>query len=237
MNDTSTFILLGFGPNGWGDDLLLGAWLTLQLAVVSIAFALVMGFGLAVAKLSSWRIVRYIAEAYTLIIRGVPEFLILLLVFFGSESLLNQIASGLGLDIRIEVPKFAAAAAGLSLIFAAYASEIFRGAYLAVPIGQIEAAKSIGMRPWQTFIRVRFPQLWRFAIPGLGNLWMVVLKDTSLAAVIALNELLRIAKLAGETEQSQLMFFCVAGAIYLAMTSASDVIRLRLEKRARRGIA
>jgi ABC-type arginine transport system permease subunit len=167
----------------------------------------------------------------------VPEFLIILLVFFGSESLLNGMAATLGFDVQIEVPKFAAAAAGLSLIFAAYACEIFRGAYLAVPPGQIEAAQAIGMRPWQVFVRVRFPQLWRFAIPGLGNLWMVVLKDTSLAAVIALNELLRTAKLAGETEQAQLLFFFTAGAIYLAMTSASDVIRIKIEKRARRGVA
>ena len=237
MDEATTLSLLGFGPNGWGDDLLFAAWLTLRLAVVSIACALVMGFGLAAAKLSHWRILRYPAQVYTLIIRGVPEFLILLLVFFGSENLLNRIVPALGFDVQIEMPKFAAAAAGLSLIFAAYACEIFRGAYLAVPNGQIEAATSIGMRPWQTFLRIRFPQLWRFAIPGLGNLWMVVLKDTSLAAVIALNELLRTAKLAGETEKSQLMFFFVAGLIYLAMTSASDVIRIRLENRARRGIA
>ena len=229
--------LLSFGATGWGDDLFFAALLTLELAVVSMALALVAGFVLAWAKLSEWRILRYLAEAYTLFIRGVPEFLIILLVFFGSESLINGLAGSLGFDTQIQVPKFAAAVAGLSFIFAAYACEIFRGAYLAVPYGQIEAAMSIGLRPVQVFLRVRFPQLWRFAIPGLGNLWMVVLKDTSLAAVIALNELLRTAKIAGETEQSQLLFFFAAGVIYLILTSVSDVVRVRVERRARRGVA
>lgn len=229
--------LLGFGATGWGDDLLFAALTTLQLAVSSILIALLAGFVLAGAKLSQWRVLGYLAELYTLFIRGVPEFLIILLVFFGSESLLNGAAATLGFDARIEVPKFVAAVAGLSLIFAAYACEIFRGAYLAVPSGQIEAAQAIGMQSRQVFLRVRFPQLWRFAIPGLGNLWMVVLKDTSLAAVIALNELLRTAKLAGETESAPLLFFFSAGFIYLVMTSASDLIRIRVERRARRGLA
>ncbi|WP_065331307.1 ABC transporter permease [Tritonibacter mobilis] len=237
MADERVLGLLGFGAAGWGDDLLFAAALTLQLAVLSSCFALVIGFVLASAKLSRWRLLRYLAATYTLFIRGVPEFLIILLVFFGSEALIQNMLTALGSDLTIEVPKFGAAVAALSLIFAAYACEVFRGAYVAVPPGQMEAAQAIGMRPFQAFIRIRFPQLWRFAIPGLGNLWMVVLKDTSLAAVIALNELLRTAKLAGETEHAHLMFFLAAGLIYLTMTSLSDILRRHLEQRARRGMA
>ncbi|WP_299297254.1 ABC transporter permease subunit [uncultured Tateyamaria sp.] len=228
---------LSFGQGGWGDDLLNGALLTLQLALCAMLAGLVMGLGLAGMKLSRTRMLRWPAAAYTLFMRGVPEFLILLFVFFGSDSLINAVATSLGFQGGYEVPKFMAAVAGLSIIFAAYACEIFRGAYLAVPSGQIEAGQAIGLSRSQVFFRIRFPQLWRFAIPGLGNLWMVVLKDTSLAAVIALNELLRIAKLGGETEQSPLLFFVAAGALYLMMTSLSDVVRSALERRARRGMA
>lgn len=230
-------VILSFGESGWGDDLFFAAGVTIQLALISLCFALVLGFILASAKLSKFKTLQFIAGVYTLLIRGIPEFLILLLVFFGSEKLLNNIALSLGFSGGLEVPKFAAAVAGLSLIFAAYACEIFRGAYLAVPFGQIEASQAIGMRPWQTLVRIRFPQLWRFAIPGLGNLWMVILKDTSLAAVLALNELLRTAKLGGETEQSPLLFFVTAGVIYLCMTSVSDIIRLKAEQSSRRGMA
>jgi len=228
---------LFWGPGGWGDDLILAAAITLQLALCSMACGFLGGLGIAGAKLSSSVFLRFPAQLYTLIIRGVPEFLILLIVFFGSDKLINSAAVSLGFEGGYEVPKFAAAVAALSLIFAAYASEVFRGAYLAVPKGQIEAGYAIGMRPAQVFLRIRFPQLWRFAIPGLGNLWMVILKDTSLAAVIALDELLRVAKIAGEAERNPLMFFVAAGALYLIMTVLSDIGRARLEARARRGIA
>ena len=228
---------LSFGQGGWGDDLLKGAFLTLQLALCSMAVGLLLGLLLAGAKLSASRLLRWPASAYTLFVRGVPEFLILLIVFFGSDRLLNWAATSLGIEAGYEVPKFLAAVIGLSIIFGAYACEIFRGAYLAVPTGQIEAGAAIGLTARQVFFRIRFPQLWRFAIPGLGNLWMVVLKDTSLAAVIALNELLRVAKLGGETEVSPLLFFTAAGVIYLIMTSVSDIGRASLETRARRGVA
>jgi len=228
---------LAFGPTGWGDDLLRGAWITLTLALWSMALGLIFGLGLAGMKLSRFAPLRWLAECYTLIIRGVPEFLILLVVFFGSDQLINSSLISLGFEGEIEVPKFSAAVAGLSAIFSAYACEIFRGAYLAVPPGQVEAAQAIGMTPGKVFRRIRFPQMWRFAIPGLGNLWMVVLKDTSLAAVIALDELLRISKLGGETEGRQLLFFAVAGALYLVLTFLSDRGRVWLERRARRGVA
>ncbi len=228
---------LAFGDTGWGDDLLRGAWITVTLALCSMALGLFFGLLLAGAKLSRIAPLRWFASVYTLFIRGVPEFLILLIVFFGSDKLINTALISLGFEGGVEVPKFGAAVAGLSAIFAAYACEIFRGAYLAVPRGQIEAAFAIGLSPVKVFRRVRFPQMWRYAIPGLGNLWMVVLKDTSLAAVIALNELLRIAKLGGETEGSQLLFFTVAGLLYLLMTFLSDRGRVWAEGRARRGVA
>lgn len=228
---------LAWGSTGWGDDLARGAWVTLTLALWSMAIGLFFGLLLAGAKLSRFGLLRWLAEGYTLFIRGVPEFLILLVVFFGSGQIINGTLDSLGFDGNVDVPRFTAAVAGLSAIFSAYACEIFRGAYLAVPIGQIEAAQAIGLTPSQVFRRVRFPQMWRYAIPGLGNLWMVVLKDTSLAAVIALDELLRISKLGGETEGRQLMFFAAAGGLYLLLTTLSDQGRIWAERRARRGIA
>lgn len=229
--------ILSFGPEGWGDDLFWASVLTLQLAVCAIVTGFTLGAVLAGLKLSGFAPVRWLVEGYTLIIRGVPEFLILLIVFFGSESLLNQFALFMGLNGGIEVPKFAAATAGLALIFAAYSCEVFRGAYLAVPKGQIEAAQAVGMNRLQTLIRIRIPQLLRFAIPGLGNLWMVILKDTSLAAVIALDELLRVSKVAGEATGSPLVFFIAAGLIYLAMTTISDQLRIKAERSAQKGMS
>ncbi|KEJ87873.1 ABC transporter permease [Sulfitobacter donghicola] len=237
MDSINSFLgPLAFGSTGWGDDLARGAWITLTLALWSMSLGLIFGLGLAGMKLSRFAPLRWLAAGYTLFIRGVPEFLILLVVFFGSDALINAGLLWMGFEAGVEVPKFAAAVAGLSAIFAAYACEIFRGAYLAVPPGQIEAAEAIGLSRGKIFWRIRCPQMLRFAIPGLGNLWMVVLKDTSLAAVIALDELLRISKLGGETEGRQLTFFVAAGCIYLALTLVSDIGRAWIERRARRGM-
>ena len=229
--------LLRLGDTGWGDELLRGALVTLQLAVCALALGLGLGLLVSALKLSEYRLPRYVGEGYTAFIRATPEFLILLLFYFGSERAVQSVLAGIGVDVAFEMPRFLAAVVGLAAIFGAYAAEVFRGAYLAVPVGQIEAAIACGMSPWQTFHRIRLPQMWRFAIPGLGNLWMVLLKDTSLAAVIAVDDLLRQAKIASEATRAPLTFYVAAGVIYLVLTGVSDFGRERLEQRARRGTA
>lgn len=234
MADPTGLSLLQWGDQGWGDDLAFGALITFQLALVSLAVGLVIGLLTAGGKISKHAPVRWLADGYTNLIRGVPEFLVILVVFFGLDQLMTGIAGALG--FRIEgVSKFWAGVAGLSIIFGAYASEVFRGAYLAVPFGQIEAGMACGMSPMRVFFRIRLPQMWRYALPGLGNLWMVLLKDTSLVSVIALDELLRMAKIAGETTRDPFLFYMAAAIIYLILTIISDVGRMRLEARASRG--
>jgi His/Glu/Gln/Arg/opine family amino acid ABC transporter permease subunit len=229
--------LLSFGDSGWGDELMLGTLVTLQLAVCALALGLALGLALSAAKLSRYRVPRYAGELYTAFVRATPEFLILLLFYYGIERAVQTLLAAVGMSVAFEMPRFLAAVIGLAAIFSAYAAEVFRGAYLAVPSGQIEAAHACGMSDWQIFRRVRLPQMWRFAIPGLGNLWMVLLKDTSLAAVIAVDDLLRHAKIASETTRAPLTFYLIAGAIYLVLTGVSDLVREGLERRARRGMA
>ncbi len=235
--ELGTLELLKFGDNGWGDELLAGCLVTLQLAFCSLFLGLALGMALAGAKLSNWLILRSVGELYTAFIRATPEFLILLLFYYGSEQAIQSALTLVGIDARFDMPRFLAAVIGLSAIFAAYAAEVFRGAYLAVPRGQIEAGIACGMSKTQVFLRIRLPQMWRFAIPGLGNLWMVLLKDTSLAAVIAVDDLLRQAKIASETTRAPLTFYLAAGALYLMLSGLSDIVRERLEKRSQRGIA
>ncbi len=228
---------LAFGDSGWGDELLFGTLATLQLALVAAIAGILFGILLAVMKLSSWRILSWSSQGYITLIRGTPEFLIILIVFFGLSDAVFAITDALQLGIVIDVPKFFAAFVGLALIFGAYAAEVFRGAYLSIPKGQFEAASALGLTPFQSFRTVILPQVWRYAVPGLGNLWMVLLKDTSLAAVIAFDELLRVSKVASETTRDPLTFYLSAGIIYLIMTGVSDIGRHYLEKRVRRGIS
>jgi len=229
---------LSFGDKGFGDEiLLLGAPLTVGLALASLVFGVLVGLVLASASLSAARLLRAAVELYVTVVRGIPEFLVVLVVFFGAGRLLQFMASALfGYDEYIEVSAFAAGVFALGLIFGAYASEVFRGAFLAVPKGQIEAGIACGMTRWQVFHRIRLPQMWRFAIPGLGNLWMVLLKDTSLVSVIALDETLRWSKVAAERTEEPFTLYLFAAAIYLALTIVSDFWRHRLELLASRGV-
>ena len=223
--------ILGFGTQGWGLQIVIGTLVTVAVAICSLLVGMVFGGLLVALKLSRFWLVRLPANAYTVFIRGTPEFLVLLLVYFGSESLINSFLAWIGFS-RIDLPKFPAAVAGLSAIYGAYVSEVLRGAYLAVPVGQMEAASAIGLARVTTLLHIRLPQIWRFALPGLANLWLSMLKDSSLAAVIALDELLRVSKLAGEITKHPLVFFSLAGLIYLGITALSDIGRRRLESRA-----
>jgi His/Glu/Gln/Arg/opine family amino acid ABC transporter permease subunit len=227
----SSLTLLGFGSEGWGDELLLGALITLALAICSVVVGLTIGGLLAALKLQPWRVGRGIAHGITLAFRGTPEFLIILIVFFGLDHAVNSMLAALGSSQTISTPKFWAATLALGLIFGVYASEVFKGAFHAVSRGHLEAADALGMGWWLKLQLIHIPLMWRHALPGLMNLWLVLLKDTSLAAVIALDELLRTAKVAGESEREPFLFFLAAGVLYLAMTAVSERVRQLLSDR------
>lgn len=229
--------VLSFGDLGFGDEILLGAWLTLQLAFCSLLFGLVLGIAAAAATLSHSRILRFIAWIYVELVRGVPEILVVLIIYFGASLAIEQLLMLFESDIYIEVNAFIAGVFALGLVFGAFASEVIRGGFLAVPKGQIEAAISAGMTKRQQFWRIQVPQMWRFAIPGLGNLWLVLIKETSLISVIALDELLRWSKVAAEATKQPFLFFATAAIIYLLMAMVSDLLRHYLERKAMRGVA
>jgi len=231
------FEYLSYGDTGFGDELLAGTLLTLELALVSLAVGIFLGLITAAAKLSQNRFYRTLAHLYTEVVRGIPEMLVVLVVFFGASVLIQIVATWFDYNEYIEVNAFVAGVFALGLVFGAFSSEVFRGAFLAVPKGQLEAAVACGMSNWQVFHRIRLPQMWRFAIPGLGNLWMVLLKDTSLISIIALDELLRWSKVAAETSKQPFTFYLAAAAIYLFLTILSDLVRNYFEAKANRGIA
>ena len=220
---------LALGTHGWGDELLLGAVMTVVLAVGALAIGLIIASVLAFLKLQPVRVLRGFAHGITLLFRGTPEFLVILVVFFGLDLLLNGFLALLGIAHTVSTPKFWAGALGLGLIFGVYASEVLKGAYQSVASGLLEASRALGLSTLQTLTQVHIPLMWRFALPGLMNLWLVLLKDTSLVAVIAFDELLRTAKVAGETEREPFIFFLVAAALYLLMTWVSDQARQALD--------
>ncbi|PPR24232.1 MAG: Histidine transport system permease protein HisQ [Alphaproteobacteria bacterium MarineAlpha10_Bin2] len=222
--------------HGYGPLLVDGAWLTLRVALASVALGLVFGLVGATAKLSNFILLRGAATAYTAIVRGLPELLLLLIVFYGGSLLVQNIWHGLGGESYVEIKPFIAGTFTLAFVFGAYATEVFRGAILAVPKGQVEAAYAVGMGRLQMFRRVMLPQMWRFALPGLGNLWLVLLKDTSLISVVNLNELMYNTRAAAGKTHEPFKFFLAAAVIYLLFTIVSMVVLQYSERRARRGV-
>jgi polar amino acid transport system permease protein len=177
-----------------------------------------------------------VAATYTTVVRGLPELLVVLIIYFGSSRLLGAAAAGFGHDGFVELSPFAAGVAALGLTFGAYATEIFRGAILAIPKGQVEAAHAFGMGRLLTFRRIVLPQLWRIALPGLGNLFLVLLKDTSLVSVIGLEELMRKAQIATGFTREPFTFYLAAASLYLLMTVVAMAVLHRAERAAGRGM-
>jgi polar amino acid transport system permease protein len=212
---------------GYGPQLLAGAAVTLELAVAALAIGLALGIAGAALKLAPVAWIRAPVTLFLNLLRGVPEFLILLIVYFGSAEVLGD---------ALSPGPFAGGALALGLVFGAYASETFRGAFLAPAKGQVEAARAFGMRPTQIFFRVRLPQAWRFALPGIGNLWQGLLKDTALVSVLPVEETLRKAGIAANNTHHPFPFYLAALALYLAFTTISNPIFALLERRARRGV-
>jgi His/Glu/Gln/Arg/opine family amino acid ABC transporter permease subunit len=221
---------------GWGPTLAQGAWMAVQVAGLSSLFGVLLGILAALACQSRSGLLRRAAGAYITTVRGLPQLLLILLVYFGSTVALTKLVALVVPGARpVEVPPYPAGVFALALIFGAYAAEVFRGAMRAVPRGQVEAAVAIGMNGWQVFALVQLPQMLRFALPGLGNIWVSTLKDTSLISIVGLGELMKAAELATSDTRRALFFYTAAGAIYLALTLASSLALHALERHAARG--
>ena len=212
----SAFSLKGFGPL-----LLEGTWMTIKLSVLSLLVSVLLGLIGASAKLSSMALLRIPAQLYTTLIRGVPDLVLMLLIFYSLQTWLTSFTDFMEWEY-IEINPFSAGVITLGFIYGAYFTETFRGALLAVPRGQFQAAKALGMTFSQGFVHVIFPQMMRFALPGLGNNWMVLLKATALVSIIGLADLVKVAQVAGKSSQQLLAFLLLAALIYLLLTSASN---------------
>lgn len=220
-----------FDLHGYGPSILQGTLLTIEVSLASLAISMFLGILGALAKLSPSRPLQLAAQTYTTIIRGIPDLVLMLLVFFGGQVLINQAAPLFGYEDYIDINPFMAGVSTIGFIFGAYMTETFRGAILAVPRGQIEAAYAYGMRRGQTFFRILLPQMIRHAIPGFGNNWLVLIKTTALVSIIGLDDMVRKAALAAGATRMPFTFYIVVAVNYLIITSISVTALKWLEER------
>ncbi|RTZ99575.1 MAG: arginine ABC transporter permease ArtQ [Deltaproteobacteria bacterium] len=220
-----------FSLHGYGPSILEGTYLTIAISLASLCISMLLGIMGAMAKLSTSKILRIGAKTYTTIIRGIPDLVLMLLVFFGGQVFINQVAPMVGYDEYIDINPFIAGVSTIGLIFGAYMTETFRGGILAVPKGQIEAGQAYGMGRFQVFARIVVPQMIRHAIPGFGNNWLVMVKTTALVSIIGLDDMVRKASLAAGATRLPFTFYAVVAINYLIITSVSVYLLKWLENR------
>lgn len=217
--------------HGYGQTLIAGAAVTLEVAFAAAALGLVLGLALGLASISRSTALRRTVRVATGLLRGVPELVILLVCFYGASAVLYRVSGG-----SLSVSPFAAGAGALGLTFAAYAAEAFRGAFASVPRGQAEAALSLGLSPSAAFRAITLPQALRLAVPSLSNQWQTLLKDTSLVSVIGLGDIMQRADAGGQATGAPFTFFLAASAIYFMFLGISQPLLSALERRTRRGV-
>ncbi len=235
---------------GYEASILKGALLTIEVAVLSLLLAMLLGMLGALTKMAPYRWARAIATLYTTIIRGIPDLVLMMLIFFGGQILLNNGLSWFNEFINqwltardpnhewvaylpdyVDISPFVAGVLTIGFIFGAYMAETFRGAILAVDKGELEAAKAYGMSAAMSFRRILLPQMIRHAIPGFGNNWLVLLKTTALVSIIGLEDMVRISSLAAGSTKMPFTFYMAVAIIFLFFTSVSTGLLKLLERK------
>ncbi|SDA92625.1 ABC transporter permease [Sinorhizobium sp. NFACC03] len=235
MSTSSSILdLLSPYPPGWGGVLLSGAASTILISLGAYLLGILIGLAGATGKVKGSRPVVVLLDIYTTAVRAIPELILIIGLYYAGTDGINRLLSALGFP-PIEINGFLAAVTVLGVVQGAYVTEVLRGAILAIPVGQIEAASAFGMRPWLRFRRILAPALMPNALPGMANLWMSVTKDSALIAVVGYQELALATRLAGGNTKHYFLFFFAAAVIYLAITLVSNVVFGSLETYFRRG--
>lgn len=220
--------------SGWGDEIAFGFYVTASLGLCTLPVGLVIGFFLALAKQSPVRQLRAAADIYTTLFRGLPELLTLFIIYYGLQEGLQRIAANVGFSGPIEINAFVAGMIALGIVFSSYCAEVLQSAFKAIPVGQYEGGFAIGLTYGQTMRHVILPQLVRVALPGLGNLWMILIKDTALVSAIGLPDILRQSFVAAKVTKHAFTFTGIACILFLVLAVLSSVVFSRLEAAAKR---
>jgi His/Glu/Gln/Arg/opine family amino acid ABC transporter permease subunit len=233
----SLWASLAWGDQGYGDEFVNGVATTLLISISSYAMAAAIGMLGAWAKLCGVKSLNRAGEVYTTVVRSLPELLLIFLIFYAGTRALESLLVALGLVESLEINPFAAVITALGLIYGAYLTDVLRGGIQAVPKGQIEAAKAFGMHGPQRFVRIVFPQMIRYAIPGLGNQWLNITKDSALVSVVAqVNDIMSVGRSAANSTKHFIFFLGATAVVFMILSAGSMFFFAWIEKRANRGV-
>jgi len=227
--------LLYFGSKGWGDELFIAFIMTIAVSLTAMTIGIFISLIFTPLKLSKNKFLNLISNLYTTVIRGVPELLVIYLLFFGGSGAIMFIARIFGYNDYIEINAFITGSLAIGIISGAYSTEVFRGAIQSIDKGQFEASKVLGLNKFSYSIKVIIPQVLRLSIPNLSNVWQITLKDTSLISVTGLVEIMRQSYIAAGSTRDPLFFYSIAAALYLILTFISMKFFNKLEKKFSKG--
>jgi len=228
--------LISFGPEGWGRSLALAALMTLAVAITGFAIGVMIGILLAWGRIAGNPGIRMGCEAYTTVMRGIPDLLVIYLFYFGGSLAVTNLFQSFGREGFTGIPPFLAGAAAIGCISGAYQSEVYRGAFRALSPGEIDAGRSVGMHRWLLFRRIIAPQVARHALPAIGNIWQMALKESALISITGLVELMRQSQIAAGSTRRPFEFYLIAAGIYLTITWVTQIGFEAMERRSRRSI-
>ncbi len=222
-------------------NILSGLLVTLGVALGALVVAALLGLAGAAAKLSPYKSLNWVGDIYSTVVRGVPDLVWMLLLYFGGQILINDVAELFGYRSGPQINPFVAGVLTIGFVYGAYMTETFRGAIMSVPKGQSEAGWAFGMGRMYTFRRMVLPQMVRFALPSFTNNWLVLLKATALVSVIGLADITNLAKQAGAAARGQIpgaaiLFMAFAAVLYLAISSISLFLLNKAETRYSAGV-
>ncbi|MCO6553579.1 MAG: arginine ABC transporter permease ArtQ [Gilliamella sp.] len=217
--------------------------ITLSLAFVSLIIGIVFALIFSILESVPFKPVAWAMSLFNLTIRALPELLIVVAIYNGLPLLLILLNDGFTIDLYylsltiqldiqdFNISPFLCGVAALSLLYAVYASQTLRGAFKAISNGQKQAAQVLGLSKSRTFLRIIMPQMWRHALPGLSNQWLILLKDTALVSAIAIDDLMMQTKTIIARNNQPFLWYFVAMIIYLIISILSQKVITRIEKR------
>jgi|TARA_R110000737_G_scaffold279345_1_gene286050 octopine/nopaline transport system permease protein len=232
---TGDLYLLGLGPEGWGLTLARAGLMTLAVSLSAFFVGTFLGTLSVWGRVSNNPLARRVAATYVVVLRGIPEILVIYLFYFGGRQVVATVGTALGFEGPFNLSGFVAGMLAIGLISGASQSEVLRGAYQAVPKGTIEAGRVVGMSRFQLFRRIIAPQAMVTAIPGMGNQWQSVIKESALVSVTGLVETMRQVSIAAGTTQEHFLFYAAGACIYLIITTLSDQVFRLFERRSLAG--
>lgn len=228
--------MLSYLEQGWGHQFVNAFGMSFSIAVISFIFSIIIGINATLLATSRIRFAAAIVKFYTYLFRSLPGILLLLLIFYTADSLIQSLLQFLTETTDVNVSPVVPAVLSTSIVLGAYATELFKAGWADITAGQHEAGRALGFTRFQSLALIILPQIYRKVLPHLGSLWLISMKETALLSIIGIPDIVRIASLGARSTGAPFTFYGIAITIFIAFAFASSRVFSYLEGRSHRSM-